>query len=221
MKQIIKKCLFCQKQFVAKTNQRKFCSLNCIKYNWRKVNREKDLASRRDYNKRRWQKVKPQLIEKKCEYCNKIFTSSRKNYQRFCSSHCRNCYNIKKRKRLKPEVVKKEKTFRVMARRFRIKANGGKFTLREWEKMKDDYNHACNFCHKFEPEIKLTIDHIIPLTKGGKHDASNIQPLCMDCNVKKGTKLIAVVKSSLINGESPEADNPQQASESCAAATTE
>jgi 5-methylcytosine-specific restriction endonuclease McrA len=71
----------------------------------------------------------------------------------------------------------------------RIRANGGKFTLNEWTKIKKKYFFTCLKCHKREPQIRLTIDHIIPLSKGGKHERTNIQPLCQRCNSKKGTKV--------------------------------
>lgn len=68
--------------------------------------------------------------------------------------------------------------------------NGGEFTLEEWEQMKKDFKRTCLSCRKTEPEIKLTIDHIIPVTRGGKHQATNIQPLCKPCNSRKYTKII-------------------------------
>lgn len=34
-----------------------------------------------------------------------------------------------------------------------------------------------------------TIDHIIPLSKGGEHSMGNVQLLCYHCNVKKGAKV--------------------------------
>jgi len=61
----------------------------------------------------------------------------------------------------------------------------GSFTLEEWGDLKEKCDYVCQKCGKKEPEIKLTIDHIIPLSKGGSNYISNIQPLCGTCNTKK------------------------------------
>lgn len=36
----------------------------------------------------------------------------------------------------------------------------------------------------------MTCDHVIPKSRGGKDDISNVQTLCDPCNGKKGSKLI-------------------------------
>lgn len=66
----------------------------------------------------------------------------------------------------------------------------GNHTFEEWEKLKAQYNWTCPACLKKEPEIKLTEDHIVPLSKGGSDNIENIQPLCGSCNCKKLTKII-------------------------------
>ena len=70
-------------------------------------------------------------------------------------------------------------------RRALKRANGGRFTLQEWQGLCLYYEYQCLCCGKQEPEIKLTIDHVIPLSKGGRNDISNLQPLCHSCNSSK------------------------------------
>ena len=76
-------------------------------------------------------------------------------------------------------------------RRNRLKKiASGSHTYGEWETLKAQYNLVCLSCGKSEPTIKLTEDHIIPLSKGGSDNIENIQPLCSNCNSKKHTKII-------------------------------
>ena len=78
------------------------------------------------------------------------------------------------------------KAVHAQKRRARLAQVGGFFTIGEWELLKKQYNFTCPHCKKIEPDIKLTIDHIIPVCRGGSNNIENIQPLCGSCNSKKG-----------------------------------
>lgn len=59
--------------------------------------------------------------------------------------------------------------------------------LKEQIAMRD--NFTCQKCGKYMPDyVGLHIDHIIPVSKGGKSIPSNLQVLCSVCNGSKGNK---------------------------------
>jgi 5-methylcytosine-specific restriction endonuclease McrA len=65
----------------------------------------------------------------------------------------------------------------------------GSFTKEEWVNLKRKYGNKCWKCGTLETEKILTVDHIMPLSKGGTNFIINIQPLCLRCNMKKHAKL--------------------------------
>ena len=43
----------------------------------------------------------------------------------------------------------------------------------------------CYYCGKSFSPRSLTMDHIVPLSRGGKSKKGNVVPACKDCNNKK------------------------------------
>lgn len=85
---------------------------------------------------------------------------------------------------------RKELNYYRELRRKRLYESIGSHSLEEWMKLKKLHLNRCLSCNKSEPEIKLSRDHVIPLSKGGSDFISNIQPLCRSCNSKKHDKTI-------------------------------
>ena len=75
----------------------------------------------------------------------------------------------------------------------------GEFTLAQWEFIKEICGYTCLSCGRVEPDVQLTIDHIVPLSKGGAHDFGNIQPLCRPCNERKQARTVDLLLDFLPN----------------------
>lgn len=73
----------------------------------------------------------------------------------------------------------------------KVKKERGAITSNLRSKIKERDNYTCQYCGSNiydEPSLLLEIDHIIPVSKGGVSDESNLQVLCWRCNRSKGNK---------------------------------
>lgn len=48
-------------------------------------------------------------------------------------------------------------------------------------------NHTCRYCGASAPDVKLTVDHVIPTALGGTDDPSNLVAACAGCNGGKSS----------------------------------
>jgi len=85
-----------------------------------------------------------------------------------------------------PEAVKAIRITAESNRRSRKKSNGGKITHAEMLAIKRKANGVCYYCKK--KAKNLTFDHIQPISKGGKHEASNLVMACFLCNSTKNNQ---------------------------------
>ena len=49
---------------------------------------------------------------------------------------------------------------------------------------------VCYYCNQSFPPSELTMDHIVPLAKGGKSVKNNVVPACKQCNTQKKHMLL-------------------------------
>lgn len=114
-----------------------------------------------------------QKYNKKCLICNKEFKTSW-NHTKFCSNNCRKIYA--------------DKHYQEKVSNGYFKTNG-LIKLRFLILQRD--NFRCQYCGATpKDEIKLQIDHIVPISKGGKTIENNLITSCELCNLGKSDILL-------------------------------
>lgn len=75
-------------------------------------------------------------------------------------------------------------------RKDRIRSNAGytPFDPAEWARLVNRFNNCCAYCGTSGP---LQMDHVVPLSRGGRHAIANILPACAACNYSKHTSLLS------------------------------
>lgn len=56
-----------------------------------------------------------------------------------------------------------------------------------WKDLVFRFGNKCVYCRR---EVKLTLDHVTPLARGGRHSPDNIVPACGSCNYTKRDRLL-------------------------------
>lgn len=152
------KCIQCGKMFFSNNGQVKFCSDEC-KQQWKDEH------------------AKPiPIYYHECQQCGKKFVTAR-NAQKFCSIECqRKAYDKKHeirrrtRKRVNGNADYTISLAKLYKRDHGICAICGKLVNMDTDTNSDDYG---------------SIDHIIPLSKGGTHTWGNVQLTHRICNSVK------------------------------------
>ena len=194
------KCIICGNKFNSRVNFAKFCSKDC---------REINLKEYRD--KYRKQKGLEPIVRTKyqrfCKCCLNKFETNVFN-KKFCSEQCRKkqlqTNYIKERENCKKECLVCKQEF-VPTRVFKeccsedcnrlFKKNKSIFIKREtgyrWLllrfKVLNRDNFKCKYCGRssIEDNIKLHVDHILPISKDGLNELNNLVTACEDCNLGK------------------------------------
>ena len=58
--------------------------------------------------------------------------------------------------------------------------------------------NRCQYCGKKFPTPELTLDHVVPRSRGGGASWKNLVCCCVDCNVRKGGRIPAEARMKLI-----------------------
>lgn len=129
--------------------------------------------SERD-RQRRWRKRHPATVR---EYNQRSYWRNREkrlNYKRARQSE-----------RNAREQASEAHRLKDLNRKHLRRAAGPGISGAEWDAIKRAHGYKCVYCGR---QVTLTMDHIIPVIKGGLHVAANIVPACRSCNSAKGAK---------------------------------
>jgi len=207
-------CTICQTVFEPKHFNQKTCSEECrkkarrlIKAKYKKT--EKGKASearwvqsdRRKENEKRYRqspKGKVRLLRAVMRYA-KRHPERRLATKRKCEAiYSQTKHGREVRRRAWNKYRKSEKgrfTRKNNKHKRRAITREGNFNLSDWKRIQDEHGNKCANCGK---EGKLSIDHIIPITRGGEHVAGNIQPLCINCNSQKNQRTMEEWKNGIL-----------------------
>lgn len=188
----IRRCKVCKKQFPATTD---FFSSNGKKKSGKRMLRPECKECHKAMQREKYDRQHPDAVrkkngEKRCATCENWFPSTVDffNVSNKClKSRCKECENALHREWYR-EVGHEYSQVSKAIRRTRIHQAGGTFTKQQWGMIKETYGNRCLCCGR--SDVKLTPDHVIPLAKGGTNDISNIQPLCLPCNLSKWAKIV-------------------------------
>jgi len=56
---------------------------------------------------------------------------------------------------------------------------------------------TCQYCGSTPPSVVLEIDHMVPVSKGGTNDKSNLLTACFDCNRGKRDVLLTAIPDAI------------------------
>lgn len=104
-----------------------------------------------------------------CRHCGAAMPKRMRSDAAYCSNKCNVAAHSQVRKASMRTGAKEKRIDRASV----IARDGGR----------------CHLCGAFPKGRDLTIDHVIPLAKGGHHAAENLRVACLSCNASKKDRL--------------------------------
>jgi 5-methylcytosine-specific restriction endonuclease McrA len=98
-----------------------------------------------------------------------------------------NLEKVKATQAARNEKVPEERRL-IQARRRAARRTGGDLTDAEWQEILEAFDSRCAYC---DSPDRLELEHVVPLSRGGRHTKSNVVPACRPCNRSKGNKTLA------------------------------
>lgn len=176
-------CPGCEQTFTPHRTDQRYCTLDC---------------GARDRARRAYKAA--DLSPRPCTRCGKTFTP-KQSTSTLCSRLCsrRTSYQRYRTQRVASAVAwaRNNPALRAaIAMQNKARRRGWitdhpdsvGVTSRDWIKLVRRYRNRCAYCGGNTGGIHM--EHVIPISRGGRHAIGNVLPACRTCNLSKGAKLL-------------------------------
>lgn len=167
-------------------SSRRFCSRRCVNAAYKIAHKEALYEAHRQWRLQTRESRLAQSAERRltgiaCLECGQAIPSASRTTRKFCSRRCANQMSLRERRAER----------RASTERRRLKLTSGEHvgvSERDWQRLVGRYRNRCAYCAELKP---LTKDHVVPVSRGGRHAIGNILPACQSCNSSKRDDLLA------------------------------
>lgn len=145
-------------------------------------NHEKHLQQRKESNERNKEKIKQARKEYYQQNRDEILARDSQYSQQHKEQ-------ISVRNQKYYQLHKEEFLFKARERKKRIRdSKDGTITKEALNNMYESQCHTCGYCNCDLDQFGKHLDHILPLSRGGRHTLSNVHWICPRCNLSKNDK---------------------------------
>lgn len=158
------------------------------KRRWRERNQERDRLYQQEYHRHNTERE----VERKRRWREENADREREYHQDWYSKN-RDAILVQQREsygaRLDDNRLRK-----IRAAEKRRSLTVGDLTTEEWQEILDEFDHRCAYC---QTQGALAMEHLTPISRGGRHTRSNVVPACKSCNSSKGAKTLLEFASTV------------------------
>lgn len=165
----------------------------------------------KEARRKRVESPKISVAVKKCSRCNKELPASfffgRSDSRDKLATHCKACERMRflpwyeeNRDRVRlaslewasknPDAARAARQMTRQRRRVReARLSEERITSSAWRKVLEHFNFRCGYClGNYKQCGRLTVEHMLPISRGGDNNIENLIPACRRCNGEKGSK---------------------------------
>lgn len=196
-------CRRCKIEFDKKHFNEKYCTAECKRISLSEARKSyKQSPKGREAIKRWYANPKKKILDKKYMQTDEAKKLAVQRVNRHLAS-CVDCQHKKRERDVKYGRSEKGRQFNRAAKSTYNKTEKGRRTAKyqktlrrnpqagridfdAWNEKLTKLDYKCQICGT---EKNITVDHIIPMSKGGTNHIENLQPLCVSCNCSKGNRI--------------------------------